>query len=100
LQHQIAIPNSKPVRSRFQEYHLPEYSDGEFIEVVKFCLEEKITSITAETISKILLAHERKDVRAAISVSNLLQRDDTMDDIARVIETWIKYKSQDSIDYN
>jgi replication-associated recombination protein RarA len=91
---------SKPMRSRFQEYHLPEYSDGEFIEVVKFCLDEKITSITAEIISKILLAHERKDVRAAISVSNLLQRDDTMDDIARVIETWIKYKSQDSIDYN
>ena len=91
---------SKPVRSRFQEYHLPEYSDDEFIEVVKFCLDEKITSITAEIISKILLAHERKDVRAAISVSNLLQRDDTMDDIARVIETWIKYKSQDSIDYN
>ena len=91
---------SKPMRSRFQEYHLPEYSDDEFIEVVKFCLAEKITSITAEIISKILLVHERKDVRAAISVSNLLQRGDTMDDIARVIETWLKYNSQDSIDYN
>ena len=91
---------SKPMRSRFQEYHLPEYSDDEFIEVVKFCLAEKITSITAEIISKILLAHERKDVRAAISVSNLLQRGDTMDDISRVIETWLKYKSQDSLDYN
>ena len=91
---------SKPMRSRFQEYHLPEYSDDEFIEVVKFCLDKKITSITAEIIAKILLMHERKDVRAAISVSNLLQRGDTMDDISRVIETWIKYKSQDSIDYN
>ena len=91
---------SKPMRSRFQEYHLPEYSDDEFIEVVKFCLADKITSITAEIISKILLVHERKDVRAAISVSNLLQRGDTMDDIARVIETWLKYNSQDSIDYN
>jgi replication-associated recombination protein RarA len=91
---------SKPVRSRFQEYHLPEYSDDEFIEVVKFCLSEKITPATAEIIAKILLAHGRKDVRTAISISNLLQIGDTMDDIARVVETWINYKSQDSIDYN
>jgi replication-associated recombination protein RarA len=91
---------SKPVRSRFQEYHLPEYSDDEFIEVVKFCLSEKITPATAEIIAKILLVHGRKDVRTAISISNLLQIGDTMDDIARVVETWINYKSQDSIDYN
>lgn len=91
---------SKPVRSRVQEYHLPEYSDDEYIEVVKFCLSEKITPVTAEIIAKILLAQERKDVRAAISISNLLQMGDTMDDIARVVETWINYKSQDSIDYN
>ncbi len=91
---------SKPVRSRFQEYHLPEYSDDEYIEVVKFCLSEKITPATAEIIAKILLAHGRKDVRTAISISNLLQIGDTMDDIARVVETWINYKSQDSIDYN
>jgi replication-associated recombination protein RarA len=91
---------SKPVRSCFQEYHLPEYSDDEFIEVVKFCLSEKITPATAEIIAKILLAHGRKDVRTAISISNLLQIGDTMDDIARVVETWINYKSQDSIDYN
>lgn len=91
---------TKPMRSRFQEYHLPEYSDDEYIEVVKFCLAEKITDVTAEIIAKILLVHERKDARAAISISNLLQRGDTMDDIARVVETWLNHKSQDTIDYN
>jgi hypothetical protein len=68
--------------------------------VVKFCLAERITETTAEIIAKILLAHGRKDVRAAISISNLIQIGDTMDDIARVVETWINYKSQDTIDYN
>ncbi len=91
---------TKPMRSRFQEYLLQEYSDDEYIEVVKFCLSEKITEITAEIIAKILLIHQRKDVRAAISISSLLQRGDTMDDIARVIETWINYKSQDTVNYN
>lgn len=71
-----------------------------YIEVVKFCLAEKITGVTAEIIAKILLVHERKDARAAISISNLLQRGDTMDDIARVVETWLNHKSQDTIDYN
>ena len=91
---------TKPTRSRFQEYHLPEYTDNDYIDVVKFCLAERITETTAEIIAKILLAHERKDVRAAISISNLIQMGDTMDDIARVVETWINYKSQDTIDYN
>ncbi len=91
---------TKPMRSRFQEYHLPEYSDDDFIEVVKFCVAEKITETTAEIIAKILLAHERKDVRAAISISNLLQKGDTLEDISRVVETWLTYKSQNTIDYN
>ncbi len=91
---------TKPMRSRFQEYHLPEYSDDDFIEVVKFCVAQRITEATAEIIAKILLAHERKDVRAAISISNLLQRGDTLEDISRVVETWLTYKSQNTIDYN
>ncbi|HXT82854.1 MAG TPA: hypothetical protein VN704_00650, partial [Verrucomicrobiae bacterium] len=91
---------SKPMRSRFQEYHLPEYSDEEYIKVVKFCLNKNIDPTISETIAKSLLAHDRKDVRAAISISNLLQINDTVEDIARVVDTWINYKSHDIIDYN
>ncbi len=91
---------TKPMRSRFQEYHLPEYSDEEYIKVVKFCLSKNSDPIISESIAKILLAHNRKDVRAAISISNLLQKSDTVEDIVRVVDTWIKYKSHGLIDYN
>jgi replication-associated recombination protein RarA len=91
---------SKPVRSRFQIYSLPEYSDEEFVKVVQFCLKEKLLESTSETIAKILLANEKKDVRAAISISNLIQRGDTEEDIARVISNWLKYSSSSEVDYN
>jgi hypothetical protein len=61
---------------------------------------QKDNSATAEIIAKILLTHGRKDVRTAISISNLLQIGDTMDDIARVAETLINHKNQYSNDYN
>jgi replication-associated recombination protein RarA len=91
---------SKPVRSRFQIYSLPEYSDEEFVKVVQFCLKEKLLESTSEAIAKILLANEKKDVRAAISISNLIQRGDTEEDITRVISNWLKYSSSSEVDYN
>jgi replication-associated recombination protein RarA len=90
---------SKPVRSRFQEYILPEYSDDEYVNVVKFCL-DKLPAETSEIIAKVLLSHEKKDVRTALSIASLIQQNDSMDDIARVIENYIKYSSQEATDYN
>jgi RNase adaptor protein for sRNA GlmZ degradation len=78
---------------------LTEYTDDEFIEVVKFCL-DNLPAETAEIIAKILLSHEKKDVRTAISISNLIQQNDTMEDIARVIENYLKYSTQKVVDYN
>jgi DNA polymerase III delta prime subunit len=91
---------TKPLRSHYLEYHLPEYSDDDYINVVKFCAGERITDGTAEILTNILLAHDGKDVRAAISISNLLQRGDTQEDISVVVETWLNYKSQSTVDYN
>ncbi len=92
---------SKPARSRFQEYHLTEYSDEEFINVVKFCLNNKIHDAISELIARVLLNYKRKDVRSAIAISNLLKKEDTEDDVLRVIENWIKYKlDEDDINYN
>ncbi len=92
---------SKPARSRFQEYHLTEYSDEEFINVVKFCLNNKIHDAISELIAKVLLNYKRKDVRSAIAISNLLKKEDTENDVLRVIENWIKYKlDEDDINYN
>jgi|SRR5690349_5497912 len=91
---------SKPLRSRFQEYNLPAYSDSEFVEVVKFCLNEKFTAETATLIAQALLKAGKKDARAAITISKQVLKNDTLEDIVKIIETYVKYASNESIDYN
>lgn len=91
---------SNPAKSRFQVYHLREYSDDEFIEVVKFCLRERILREIAEVIAILLITYEKKDVRAAIAISNLLKKDDTKEDVIRVFENWTNYNSDENLDYN
>ena len=85
---------SKPVRSRFQEYYLREYSDDDFIKVVKFCLIKKLPEEICEAIGLMLISIERKDVRAAIGISNLLKTNDTKEDVLRVFENWTNYKME------
>lgn len=89
----------KPVRSRFQEYYLREYSDDDFIKVVKFCLSKKLPEEICEAIGLMLISIERKDVRAAIGISNLLKTNDTKEDVLRVFENWTNYKMEGYGDY-
>lgn len=91
---------SKAMRSRFQEYTIEPYSDETFTKTVQFCLHKKFTPETTELIAAILIAHERKDVRAAIQVSNLLDKSDTKEDMIRVIGNWIDRVQKQSVDYN
>ena len=90
----------KPVRSRFQEYYLREYSDDDFIKVVKFCLIKKLPEEICEAIGLMLISIERKDVRAAIGISNLLKTNDTKEDVLRVFENWTNYKMEGYGDYS
>lgn len=93
---------SKPLKSRFQEYRLPEYTDDEFVKVVQFCLMDKLSYEKNEIIALTLLNNNRKDVRTAISISNLIQPNDSIDDILRIIENWLKYSTESgsNVDYN
>lgn len=91
---------SKPIRSRFIEYHLPPYTDTEFVECIKFCLKDKFTTEIAEIIANVLIAHKLKDIRKAISVSRYILKNDTLEQIINTIETMIKNKPPDYIDYN
>lgn len=91
---------SKPVRSRFIEYHLPPYSNEEFVECVKFCLKDKFIPETAEIIATVLIANKLKDVRKAISISRYILKNDTLEQIVNTIETMIKNRPPDGIDYN
>lgn len=90
----------KPVRSRFQEYYLREYSDDDFIQVVKFCLIKKLPEEICEAIVLMLISVERKDVRAAIGISNLLKTNDTKEDVLRVFENWTDHKMEGCGDYD
>ena len=90
----------KPVRSRFQEYYLREYSDDDFIQVVKFCLIKKLPEEICEAIGLMLISVERKDVRAAIGISNLLKTNDTKEDVLRVFENWTNHKMEGYGDYD
>lgn len=47
-----------------------------------------------------LITFERKDVRAAIGISNLLKTNDTKEDVLRVFENWTNYKMEGYGDYN
>lgn len=91
---------SKPVRSRFQEYHLKEYNDEEFLAVLKFCLQNKLPEEINEMIGLLLIDSDTKDVRTAIALGNLLKKDDTKEDVLRVFENWENYKKQGDFDYN
>ncbi len=90
----------KPIRSRFIEYHLPPYSDNDFIECVKFCLKDKFTVEVAEIIANVLIANNLKDVRKAISVSRYVLKNDTIEQIVNTVETTIKNRPPENIDYN
>jgi len=84
---------SKEIRSLFLPYQLPEYLEIEFIENIKYYLQNKLFVETSEVIAKELIAHERKDVKAAISISKLLHNGNTLDEIDQVIGNWIKNNS-------
>lgn len=91
---------SKPVRSRFQEYHLDEYTDEEFLNIVTFCLQNKLPEEINEMIGMLLIDSSIKDVRTAIGLSNLLKKEDTKEDVIRVFENWDNHKIRENLDYN
>ena len=90
----------RPIRSRFVEYHLLPYTNEEFIECVKFCLSDKFNSEISEIIANVLVAHKLKDVRKAISASRYVLKNDTLEQIVNTVDTMIKNKPPDHIDYN
>jgi len=92
---------SKPFLSRMQVYHLPEYTDEQYLDVVCNCLEYKLGLAASVLIAKTLLAHDLKNVRLAISIGKMLPRGLTQYEITRVINNYLKHSLIDEeIDYN
>ena len=91
---------SKPLLSRMQVYNIPPYSDDEFIDVVCHCLDNKVDLADAVLIAKVLISHDLKNVRQAIAVGNMVKKGMTQEEIVKVIETLIKYSTNQVVDYN
>lgn len=91
---------SKPIKSRFEIYVLPEYSEDEFVEVVQHCLKNRIAERTAEVLARVLIAHDMKNVRLAINLANKIQQNHTEEDVCRIIENLLKFTTKEDLDYN
>lgn len=93
---------SLPLKSRFQMYIIPAYTDDEFKKVMKFCLlkqnivnNEKL----ANELSYAMIKYDIKNIRTALSVCSLIHPEDKHEDIKRVIENYL-YNSAENININ
>jgi Holliday junction DNA helicase RuvB len=88
------------IKSRFQTYNIPPYSDEDFVNVVKFCLQDYIVPEISATIAQILIQNDRKDVRIAMSLMAQIKGIQDINEIVEVVETYLKYQTADNVDYN
>lgn len=88
------------IKSRFQTYTLKPYTDEEFINVVKFCIGDKLDEEKAETVARILIENDRKDARIAISLTSTMRPADSIEDITNVVATYLRYQAEGEVDYN
>jgi Holliday junction resolvasome RuvABC ATP-dependent DNA helicase subunit len=95
---------SLPIKSRFQMYHIPAYTDKEFIDVMKHCLiSQKIISDPklADQLANAMIFYNIKNIRVALSVCSLIHDGDNTKDIKYIIEHFLKYDaSKLNVNYN
>lgn len=95
---------SKPIKSRFQMYHIPAYTDSEFMTVIKHCLiNQNIVEDhkLADQLAKAMVFYNIKNVRVALSVCSLIHDGDDTNDIKYIIEQFLKYDaSKLNVNYN
>jgi len=95
---------SIPIKSRFQMYLIDPYNDTEYVQVLTFCLlQQKIVENEqmAKELSWAMLHYGIKNIRTALSVCSLIHRNDSHDDIKRIIENYLVFNANDcNINYN
>ena len=85
---------SKPLKSRFSVFSLPEYTLEEFSEIAIMLLEKryKIRRETATKISNSVWTRlNSKDVRDILKIGKLARPDETDADVDWLIDTYKKY---------
>jgi Holliday junction DNA helicase RuvB len=93
---------TKPFRSRFSIYTLPEYSDSDFIKICVSLLTSKfyLPSILSALIAQLLLEKDEKDLRKVLNIAKLLRPMDDEKKIKKVIDTYLKYQVDSKTDFN
>jgi Holliday junction DNA helicase RuvB len=82
---------SRPLRSRFMEFHLPEYTLDQFCEISRRLLSKKFghSYKTADEISAAVWNKMKsKDVRDVLSIAKLVH---SIDDVSWLVQTFSKY---------
>ena len=85
---------TKPFRSRFSIYTLPEYSDSDFIKICVSLLTSKfyLPSILSALIAQLLLEKDEKDIRKILNIAKLVRPMDDENKIKKLIDTYLKYQ--------
>ncbi len=93
---------SKPLLSRFQTYHLPEYTDEEFILVSENLLGSKynFTPSISNMIAEKLLLNNEKDIRKVLQIAKLIRPKDSETDVMSIIGTFLKYQETEETEFN
>jgi Holliday junction DNA helicase RuvB len=85
---------SKPLKSRFLIFYLPEYKYEEFVEISTKLLKEryKIESRTASKVAdKVWNELDSKDIRDVLKIGKMAKHEETDSDIDWLIHTYKKY---------
>jgi len=93
---------TKPFRSRFGIYTLPEYSDRDFIKICVTLLRSKfyLPSILSALIAQLLLEKGEKDIRKALNIAKLIKTEDDENKINKIIDTYLKYQDDSKTEFN
>jgi replication-associated recombination protein RarA len=82
---------SRPLRSRFMEFHLPEYTFDQFCEIARRLLTKRLghsSQVADEIAAAVWNEMHSKDVRDILSIAKLVH---SVDDVSWTVQTFKKY---------
>jgi replication-associated recombination protein RarA len=82
---------SQPLRSRFMEFHLPEYTFDQFCEIARRLLNERFghsNQVADEIASAVWNKMHSKDIRNVLAIAKLVHN---IEDVSWLVQTYKKY---------
>jgi replication-associated recombination protein RarA len=81
---------SSPMRSRFMEFHLPEYNYEQFCEIARKLLERRLgTNQVADKIAAVVWNEmNSKDIRDVLAIAKLVHN---IEDVSWLVQVYKKY---------